>query len=174
MYTIINALPRDVDDLLHLGRKTFHDSFAALNKPENITAYMDKAYTRNQLLSELLNPLSEHYFLCDGEKKIGFLKLNQGGAQSDLQDPESLELQRIYIDQEYQGKGLGAMLLNKAKERAIEMEMNTIWLGVWEKNPDAIRFYERHGFEIFGSHQFQMGDEVQTDILMKFPTGRFD
>ncbi len=172
-YTIIDAVPGDVDELLYLSRKIFYDSFHAQNTPENMNAFMDKAYNRNQLLSELLNPLSEHFFLCEGEKKIGFLKLNCSGAQSDLQDPERLELQRIYIDKAYQGRGLGGMLLNKAKERARAMEMNAIWLGVWEKNPDAIRFYERHGFVIFGSHEFVMGDEVQRDILMEFQTGRF-
>jgi len=167
-FKIIAAVTSDVDDLLYLSRKIFYDSFHALNKPENIQFYMDQAYTRNQLLSELLNPLSEYFFLCEDQTKIGFLKLNQGGAQSDLQDPESLELQRIYIDAPYQGKGLGTMLLDKAKHRASEMEMNSIWLGVWEKNPDAIRFYERHGYVIFGSHEFIMGDEVQTDILMRY------
>jgi len=173
-FKIIDALPRDVDDLLHLSRKIFYDSFAAQNKPENIQAYMDSAYNRNQLFAELLNPLSEHYFICDGEKKIGFLKLNKSGEQSDINDEDSMELQRIYIDGAYQGKGLGAMLLDKAKERTQELQLKYIWLGVWEKNPDAIRFYERHGFEIFGSHEFVMGDEVQTDILMKFHTVRFD
>jgi diamine N-acetyltransferase len=167
-FQIIEAHPKDVDELLQLSRKIFYDSFHDQNTPENMKAYMDMAYKRNQLLSELFNPLSEHYFICEDEKKIGFLKLNRSGAQSDLQDPESLELQRIYIDEQYQGRGLGAMLLQKAKDRARETQMNTIWLGVWEKNPDAIRFYQRHGFEIFGSHQFVMGDEVQTDILMKY------
>src|SRR4029079_234098 len=111
--SIIPVQLSEVDTLLHLARSIFYESFHILNTPENMKAYMDKAYNRNQLLSELLNPLSEHYFICDGDKKIGFLKLNRSGAQSDLQDPESLELQRIYIDAAYQGRGLGAMLLDK-------------------------------------------------------------
>lgn len=166
-FSIIPANLSDVDDLLYLSRKIFYDSFADQNKPENIKSYMDMAYNRDQLLSELLDPLSEHYFICDDEKKIGFLKLNKAGVQSDINDPDSLELQRIYIDGAYQGHGLGAMLLEKAKERTRALHLNYIWLGVWEKNPDAIRFYQRHGYVIFGEHQFVMGDEVQTDILMK-------
>ena len=167
-FKIIAVIPSYVDDLLYLSRKIFYDSFHAQNKPENILSYMDIAYTRNQLLSELLNPLSEHYFICEGEKKIGFLKLNKAGVQSDINDPQSLELQRIYIDSAYQGQGLGAMLLEKAKERTRALHLGYIWLGVWEKNPNAIRFYQRHGYVIFGSHQFVMGDEVQTDILLRY------
>ena len=131
-------------------------------------AYTDQAYNRDQLLSELMDARSEHYFICQGETKAGFLKLNLAGVQSDIRDPQSLEIQRIYIDAGFQNKGLGAILLDFAKERAKAMRLQYIWLGVWEKNPKAIRFYERHGFTIFGSHQFIMGDEVQTDILMKF------
>lgn len=167
MYTIRPIQPTEVDDLQRLALRIFYASFSDQNTPDNMKAYTDKAYSRDQLLSELRDPLSEHYFLCEGDQRIGFLKLNLAGAQSDIHDPESLEIQRIYIDASHQSKGLGAKLLDFAKERATALQLQYIWLGVWEKNPKAIRFYERHGFTIFGSHQFIMGDEVQTDILMK-------
>ena len=130
-------------------------------------AYTSKAYSRDQLFMELHNSRSEHYFLKDGDRPIGFLKLNLAGAQSDINDPRSLEVQRIYVDMAYQNQGLGAVLLDKAIERAKALGVDYIWLGVWEHNPNAIRFYERHGFHIFGNHRFVMGDEDQTDILMK-------
>lgn len=166
---IIRTIDRaEVDDFQQLALKIFYDSFAALNTPENMKAYTDMAYNRELLLTEINDPRSEHYFLCEGDKKIGFLKLNTAEVQSDIHDPESLEIQRIYIDSVYQGRGLGAQLLQFAKERAKALGLKYIWLGVWEKNPDAIRFYQRHGFEIIGSHPFVMGDEDQTDILMKY------
>jgi len=166
-FTIITIQEDDVDILQALALRIFYHSFAALNTDANMKAYTDMAYNRKQLLEEINDPSSEHYFLNDGDKKIGFLKLNKGEAQSDIRDPESLEIQRIYIDPDYQGKGLGARLLEFAKERAMTLGLKYIWLGVWEKNPDAIRFYQRHGYEIFGSHPFVMGDEGQTDLLMK-------
>jgi ribosomal protein S18 acetylase RimI-like enzyme len=166
-FHIIEAHPADVDILLYLSRKIFDESFHALNTTENMLAYMDQAYNREQLNKELLDGNSEHYFICDHEQKVGFLKINWAPAQSDIRDPESLEVQRIYVDGAYQNKGLGALLLEKAMQRAREMGMKYVWLGVWEKNPHAIRFYQRHGFEIFGTHPFVMGDEVQTDILMR-------
>ena len=166
-FKIITIKPGDVDILRALALRIFYDSFAALNTDSNMKAYTDMAYNREQLMTEINDPHSEHYFLCDGDKEIGFLKLNTGDAQSDIRDPESLEIQRIYIDQDYQGRGLGALLLQFTSERAKVMGLKYIWLGVWEKNPDAIRFYQRHGYEIFGSHPFVMGDEDQTDILMR-------
>ena len=129
---------------------------------------MDRAFNKEQLLSELENTNSEFYFLLLNDEPVGYLKLNLGAAQSDLHDNNSLEIERIYIDQSQQGKGLGTVLLNKAKERAHELNLQYIWLGVWEKNPGAIRFYERYGFHIFSSHKFRMGDEVQTDLLMRY------
>lgn len=165
--SIVAISPDEVDALRELALSIFYASFSHNNSPANMAAYTGKAYSRDQLLSELKGSRSEHYFLKDGDNPIGFLKLNLSGAQSDLNDPNSLEIQRIYVDMAYQNKGLGAMLLKKAMERARELQLQYVWLGVWEHNPDAIRFYERHGFHIFGNHQFIMGDEVQTDILMK-------
>ena len=130
--------------------------------------YMDRAFNPAQLMVELENQRSEFYFVTELEKKVGYIKMNQSGAQSDLQDDNSIEIERIYVDASCQGKGLGTMLLNHAKERAEELNLRYIWLGVWEKNKDAIRFYERHGFEAVSSHEFKMGDDVQTDILMKY------
>ncbi len=165
---IIRTNPSDVDILLDISWRTFYESFNHLNTPENMDAYMSKAFTREKLLSELLNPFSEFYFAKEGETFIGYIKVNKCPAQSDIRDDTSLEIERIYIDSQYQGKKLGSQLLDKAKNRGKELDLEYVWLGVWEKNGDAIRFYRRHGFEIFSSHPFVFGDEVQTDLLMKY------
>jgi ribosomal protein S18 acetylase RimI-like enzyme len=157
----------EVDALRDMALRIFYASFSHNNTPENMKAYTDKAYSREQLLSELQDPRSEHYFIKVDEKHAGFLKLNRSGAQSDINDPQSMEIQRIYVDMAFQNRGLGKVMLDKAIDRARALDLHYIWLGVWEHNPDAIRFYERHGFSIFGKHQFVMGDDLQTDILMK-------
>lgn len=159
--------PEEVDEYRKLALSIFYASFSHNNSPENMEAYTSQAYSREQLMSELEEPRSEHYFLNVDGAHAGFLKLNRSGAQSDINDPVSLEIQRIYVDLPFQNRGLGAVMLNKAIERAKEVGLEYLWLGVWEHNPDAIRFYERHGFSIFGSHRFIMGDDTQTDILMK-------
>jgi diamine N-acetyltransferase len=160
--------PSDVNTLLALSWKTFHEAFGHLNTPENMDYYMRKAFNTDKLFSELLNPFSEFYFAIVNNEKAGYIKVNKCPAQSDIYDDQSLEIERIYIDGDYQGSGLGSNLLQFAKERAKTLELEYVWLGVWEKNTDAIRFYQRHGFEIFSSHPFVFGDEVQTDLLMKY------
>ena len=165
--SINRVTSEDLETLVFLSRKIFHLSFHHLNTKENMKEYMDRAFHPDRLLSELINPLSEFYFINVDEFVAGYLKINQGSAQSDVHDETSLEIERIYVDDSFQSKGLGAKLIEKAAKRAAELNLHYLWLGVWEKNPGAIRFYERHGFEIFGSHPFRMGDEEQTDILMR-------
>jgi diamine N-acetyltransferase len=158
----------ELETLVRISRKIFHDSFHHMNTPENMKEYMDRAFNPQKLLSELNNPLSEFYFIRVDGKTAGYIKINQSEAQSDLRDSRSLEIERIYVDTHFQGHGLGARMIELAKERAGALDLDHIWLGVWEKNTDAIRFYERHGFKAFGNHAFRMGDELQTDVVMKY------
>ncbi|MDQ3016928.1 MAG: GNAT family N-acetyltransferase [Bacteroidota bacterium] len=163
---IVRVSPADINHLLHLSRKTFYDSFHQLNKPENMEAYMDFAFTHDRLLAEIENPDTEFYFVKVDDLVLGYLKINRNGAQSEFKDPKSLEIERIYVDQAYQGLGIGTMLIERAKDIALDEGKDYVWLGVWEKNPGAIRLYERNGFQSFSEHEFIMGDEVQMDKLM--------
>ncbi len=165
--SIVRVTPAGLQPLVDISRKTFLEKFYADNTPENMKEYMDRVYATSQLEKELNDPLCEFYFLFFNGALAGYLKINRGAAQSDVRDASSLEVERLYIDAEFQNKGLGAQLLEKAEQIAESYGLNYIWLGVWEKNPDAIRFYERKGYVRFGDHPVQVGDEVQTDFLMK-------
>ena len=159
--------PSDIDMLLALSRKTFYDAFEHLNNPDDFEAYTSKAFTREQLLSEINNPDSEFYFaLSDGEA-VGYIKMNYRNAQAEFQDPDAVEVSRIYVMASQQGKKIGNQLLDFAIDKAIDDKLSYIWLGVWEHNHAAQRFYERNGFVKVGSHQFVVGSDVQTDFLMK-------
>ena len=165
--SIIRVTPTGLVPLVDISRKTFLEKFHVDNTPENMKEYMDRVFDPKQLEKELVNPSSEFYFMFLNGALAGYLKLNHGAAQSDIHDDTSLEIERLYIDAEYQGKGLGAKFIEKAELRAGDLGLMGIWLGVWEKNPGAMRFYERHGYERFGSHPVRMGDEMQTDLLMR-------
>lgn len=169
--SIIRVTPSGLQPLVDLSRKTFLEKFYADNTPENMKEYMDRVFAVDQIEQEIANPLSEFYFIFLNGALAGYLKINHGAAQSDLQDENSLEVERLYIDAEFQGKGLGVKCLEKAEQRAKELGLTNIWLGVWEKNPDAIRFYEREGYVRFGSHPVRLGDEMQTDFLMRKEIG---
>ncbi len=163
---IIKATPADIDTLFALSWRTFYDAFYHLNTESNMKAYMEKAFNQKKLLSELENENSDFFFAKEGDSIQGYLKLNRKDAQTEFKDDVSLEVERIYIDQCYQGCGVGTQLINHVIEIAKSSGFKYVWLGVWEKNPGAIRFYERHGFEIFSAHEFVMGDEIQFDKLM--------
>ena len=95
------------------------------------------------------------------------MKINFGNAQTDVKDSNGMEIERIYTLSEYFGKNVGKILLDKAFESARKKKVKFVWLGVWEKNPRAIRFYEKNGFVRFGNHSFKFGNDTHTDILMK-------
>lgn len=155
------ALLRDI------GEETYEDTFRHLATPEDMAAYLKEAFNLDKIAAELANPDSRFYFLRVDGQLAGYLKVNDGPAQSDLQDPEALEIERIYVRAPYQGRGLGAKLIDFALELAREMGKRSAWLGVWEKNTAAIGFYQKMGFEIAGTHVFRMGEDAQSDYIMR-------
>lgn len=159
----------NLEDLLILQEisiQTFTDTFQNQNSPENLKVYLERAYNTEQLQMELSNPSSEFYFIYFNDLHAGYLKINVNDAQSERIADESLEIERIYIRSEFKKKGLGTYLINKAIEIAICKKKKMIWLGVWEKNENAIAFYKKMGFTQIGSHSFYMGDEEQIDFIL--------
>lgn len=156
----------DLKILQEISIETFKNTFEAQNSPENMKAYQEKAFNSQQLEMELANIYSEFFFVYYNNEVVGYLKINTNDAQSEVMGDTSLEIERIYIKNKYQKHGLGKYLINKSIEIAIERSKKEIWLGVWEKNENAIAFYKEMGFVQTGSHSFYMGDEEQTDIIM--------
>lgn len=157
----------DLTALKALSIKTFTDTFAKDNTPEDLKEYLNQAYTEEKLISELQNKQSEFYFIYSDDRLAGYLKLNVNDAQTEIIEEGALEIERIYIDSDFKRLGLGKMLYNKATERAKELNKTAIWLGVWEKNFSAMKFYHKMGFTQVGEHSFYMGEDEQTDLIMK-------
>lgn len=157
----------DIKGLQDIGRKTFYETFSQGNDEENMKQYLEEGFSEAKLTAELNNENSEFYFASLDDKIIGYLKLNFGNSQTELQDSSSLEIERIYVLSEYHGKKAGQVLYEKAIQVAEEKNVNYVWLGVWEENPRAIRFYQKNGFVEFDKHIFKLGDDEQTDIMMK-------
>lgn len=156
-----------IDTLRDIGIRTFTETFGPLNTPANMKKYLDESFAIERLEQELKNPNSVFYFAKEGEAIIGYLKLNFAGAQTELNDGSAVEIERIYVVKEYQGKKIGQLLYDKAIEVAKETEAAYVWLGVWEENVKAIAFYNKNGFVPFDKHRFTLGEDVQTDIMMK-------
>ncbi|MBP6576780.1 MAG: GNAT family N-acetyltransferase [Chryseobacterium sp.] len=157
----------DLPALQKIGRQTFYETFAASNTEENITKYLEEGFSEDKLTTELEDQNAEFYFATLDNEVIGYLKLNFGASQTELKDDKALEIERIYVLQEFHGKKVGQILYNKAIEVAKDKKSDYVWLGVWEENPRAISFYKKNGFEEFDKHIFKLGNDEQTDIMMK-------
>lgn len=156
----------DLKALQKIAIETFTETFSEYNTPENMKHYLEKAFNVKQLENELSNENSHFFFAYVNGDLAGYLKVNTNDAQTEEMDDQSLEIQRIYIKEKYQKQGLGKFLLEKAEAIAKESKKEKIWLGVWEKNYNAIGFYEKMGFVQTGSFTFYLGDEKQTDYIM--------
>jgi ribosomal protein S18 acetylase RimI-like enzyme len=132
-----------------------------------MTRYLEEGFSLDKLSRELKDENTAFYFVKSENEVIGYMKLNEGRAQTELQKEDSFELERIYVLSDYQGKGIGRQLLDKAIQLAKEQKASYIWLGVWEENKSAIQFYKKNGFIAFDEHYFMVGDDKQTDIMMK-------
>jgi len=167
MLHILPILPSEVDALAHLGRMTFQEAFDAQNNPEDFNMYLDYAFAKALLSQQLVDANCHYFFVKDGSGTIGYLKLNTGNTQNELQEDSGIELERIYVVKSKQGKGIGKTLLDFAEKYARRLDKNYIWLGVWEHNPNAIRLYEREGYKQFDTHIYTIGNDPQTDHLLR-------
>ncbi|MDQ0159555.1 GNAT family N-acetyltransferase [Alkalibacillus salilacus] len=156
----------ELNILQEISIETFKDTFKEQNSPENLKSYIENAFNSNQLELELSNSFSQFFFIYSNNEVAGYLKVNTDDAQSEEMGDKTLEIERIYIRGEFQKLGLGKYLTSKAMEIATELNKKKIWLGVWEKNENAIAFYKKLGFIQTGTHSFYMGDEEQIDLIM--------
>lgn len=164
---IVRVTPADIERLQKIGKQTFSETFSAGNTEENMRKYLDEGFSPEKLAAELADDNAEFYFAILGNNVIGYLKLNTGQSQTELKDEKALEIERIYVLKEFHGKKVGQLLYEKAIQVAKQHNADYVWLGVWEENPRAIHFYRKNGFVEFDKHIFKLGDDEQTDIMMK-------
>ncbi len=164
---IVPVGSNDIEKLQAISRVTFSQTFTEHNSAEDMDTYLTKSFSVQQLSSEVNHPDSEFYFAKDGEIIIGYLKVNTGAAQTESTDRNAFEIERIYVDQSYLGKKIGQLLFEKAIELAKQKKASYVWLGVWEENHRALAFYNKNGFVPFDKHIFKLGNDEQTDIMMK-------
>lgn len=178
--------------LLHqLSVETYVDTFDGTSSDEDMKKFLAETYAEPILCNELANPNSMFfiiYMTADaqfGERgqsgqiaegiagsddsagiPAGYMKLNFGDAQLEDMGPDTMEIQRLYIQKAFKGCGLGTQLMTLALDAARKRNLRKVWLGVWEHNEPAKRFYAGKGFVRVGQHAFWQGDDKQTDYLM--------
>ena len=134
---------KDLDVLTKISRETFIDAFALQNNPDDFNRYITTAFSVSTIRRELNNSSSHFSFIHLQNELIGYFKLNEFDAQNEYKETAGIELERLYITKPHQGKNIGTQTLSKIIAIARQKEKQYIWLGVWEHNLGAIRFYEK-------------------------------
>lgn len=157
----------DLESLRNLSIQCFSETFGTENDQDDLKAYIENAFSFEQLTTCLNNPASDYYFFLENNMPIGYLKINEAPAQTELNDISAIEIERIYVLKGHHGAAAGRSLMEHAIKTAISRNKRYLFLGVWENNHRAIRFYEKHGFKVFDTHIFTIGTSQQTDYIMK-------
>lgn len=166
--TIEQAGPDQVPIIVGLARRTFVETYAEYNDPQNMEIYVSESLSDDMMSKELNDPHARFFIAyLDGEP-VGFTKLRDDNVAKKLENVRALQIQRIYILKEYQGYNAGKALMEKIKSVARQEHYQTIWLQVWQQNAKAILFYQRAGFVVYETASFQLGNEIHQDFLMRY------
>jgi GNAT superfamily N-acetyltransferase len=157
----------DAKMLSELGARTFYDTFAKDNTPENMDEHLKRSFSPEIQTSELSQP-DVIFLIVELENfPVGYAQLILDSTDEAIQCARPLEIRRIYSSQEYLGKGVGKELMRATIKEARQRGCDCIWLGVWEKNQRAIDFYKKWGFRAVGTHIFSVGNDPQIDFVME-------
>jgi GNAT superfamily N-acetyltransferase len=161
------AEPRDAALLAELAARLFEQTFGPQNEPENMRAYLARAFSPDIQRAELSDAERVTWMAEDPSGvAIGYVMLRRGSGVPSVGGARPAEIQRVYADRSWHGRGVGAALIQACVDQARAWSCDVLWLAVWEENPRAIRFYEKSGFRSIGRQTFLLGDDVQFDIVM--------
>jgi diamine N-acetyltransferase len=164
---IRRASIEDAKLLADLGARTFEETFSQDNSPEDMAAYLAASFSVGRLTEELTDPLSIFFVAEVGGRAAGYAKIHAGEVSADVEGRRPIELVRLYVSQEWLGRGVGQALMRRCIDEARAMGFQTIWLGVWERNHRAQAFYRKWDFRAVGEHIFQLGSDPQRDVVME-------
>lgn len=164
--SIRRATVTDAGLLAELGARTFYDTFAVDNTPEDMNAYLSSSFSPALQAAELADTSTIFLIAESDETAVGYAKLQSNAAPSCVAGATPIELCRLYVSRTVIGSGAGAALMQACVDEAKLRGYKTMWLGVWEHNRRAQKFYERWGFQIAGEQDFQLGSDAQTDWVM--------
>lgn len=172
--TIRSASLADAAALSRLGADTFRETFAGQNNPDDMERYLAAAFTPEQQAVEIADPASTVLLAEDapggeGTQLIGYAHLLSGPVPEAVRGPKALELKRLYVARAWHGRGVAQALMEAVLEAARARGAQTLWLGVWERNPRAVAFYGKYGFVRVGEHTFVLGSDSQTDWVLSRP-----
>jgi ribosomal protein S18 acetylase RimI-like enzyme len=171
MIRILTANHAHAELLSNLGAETFYEWFTEGNNPEDVQQYVREAFSLSQIKRELDEPGTVFMLAQEGDQVAGYMKLRISDEVS-FPGKRCLELHRLYITRGFIRKKVGSIFMEQAIGYAQANGFDILWLGVWEKNERALAFYKKWGFEQFSAHTFMLGNDAQTDLMMKLEVKR--
>ena len=165
--TIRRGILADAVLLSELGARTFSDTFAVDNTPEDLAAYLATSFSVAQQTAELEDPASIFLIAEVDGRAAGYAKLHHGEPERSVEGANPIELVRLYVLREWLGRDIGAQLMRACLDEARQTGHETIWLGVWERNGRAQAFYRKWNFRTVGEHMFPLGSDLQRDLVME-------
>jgi GNAT superfamily N-acetyltransferase len=163
---IRRATEEDATHLAEFARRTYLETFAADNSPENMAMHLAKSFGTAVQLREIRDPNTITLLGEIGATLAAFAQVRRGPPPPCVEGPSPVELHRFYVDRPFHGRGIAQALMRSVDDVARELGGRTLWLGVWERNPRAIGFYTKCGFVDVGEHAFVLGTDEQTDRVM--------
>jgi ribosomal protein S18 acetylase RimI-like enzyme len=160
----------DAKQLADLAKRTFRETFGAQNTAEDMALHCQTSYSESIQDREISSPDMTTFVAEENERFVGFAQVRRGVSPSCIIARSPGEIQRLYVESEWHGKGLARDLMHACIEEMKSRGSDVIWLGVWERNPRAISFYKKFGFVEVGDHVFPLGRDLQRDIIMVRPT----
>jgi ribosomal protein S18 acetylase RimI-like enzyme len=167
MITIFKAGIEDAATISELGVTTFYETYGAFNTDADMLLYTKEHYRVAKIIEEIMLPDQQYFLALLDNQPAGFAKIRNIKQPELLQETKNIEIERIYVLSQFQKLQIGKALIEHCIKTAKDHQFEMIWLGVWDQNPKAIHFYEKNGFERFGTHNFLLGNDLQTDWLMK-------
>jgi ribosomal protein S18 acetylase RimI-like enzyme len=170
IFSVRPAGAADAPLLARLGPRLFEQTFGAANDPADMAAYLPTAFSIERVTEVLGDPQLATWIAEDAERaSIGYAVLRRASTADGVIAARPAEVQRIYADQAWHGRGIGDALMRACVDRARAWHCDVLWLGVWEENPRAIAFYEKKGFRKVGRQTFLLGQDLQHDYVMALP-----
>jgi GNAT superfamily N-acetyltransferase len=164
--TIRRGTAADAPTLAALARDTFFDTFASTNDAADMALHLERAYGVAQQAAELTDPAVVTLLVEEAGQAVAYAQLRTGHVPECVSGANAIELWRFYVTRDWHGRGIAQQLMERVVTEARQAGAETLWLGVWERNPRALAFYGKCGFVDVGEHVFLFGTDPQTDRVM--------
>lgn len=150
-----------------LASTTFYEAYFTQDESQNLANYISESFEVEGIRAEISDPDSTFFLIFLDEKAVGYTKLISNSRLGCISHPKAIELKRIYLVERVWRTGIGKTLLEHCIKEARSRGFDVIWLGVWEENLRAQRFYAKFGFSEVGTITFPYGDVDGTNLVLQ-------